>query len=72
MLFVSNTIIGILYNLNKYTQCKHCEKLFQVVCLHLHTVIAVDGNEKLLEILAYPSISRAFYRPENPISKTVH
>ena len=50
-----NNIIDISYNLNKYTQCKpgykHIWKLFEVVCFHQHSAIAVyrfDGNEKLL------------------------
>ena len=65
ILFASN--IGILYNLNKYTQDKHNEKLFDVICLHLHIAIALhhlDENEKLLEIFVCPSNSCAFYRPE--------
>ena len=42
-------------------------KLFEVVCLHLHLVIALyrwNRNEKLHEIFAYPSNSGAFYGPE--------
>ena len=59
--------MSVSYNLNKYIQHKHSEKLFEVVYLHLHTVITLhrlDGNEKLIEINAYPSNSRAFYGPE--------
>ena len=47
-LFVSNIIIEFLYNLNKYIQYKHVLKLFEVECLHQHTVIALyrlDRNE---------------------------
>ena len=62
MLLFSNTT-DISHNLNKYIQYKYNEKLFEVVCLHLHTVIALyrlHRNEKLLEIFAYPSNSRVF------------
>ena len=48
-------------------QYKHVWKLFEVACLHQHTVIALyrlDRNEKLLRIFAYPSNNRAFYGPE--------
>ena len=57
--FVSNSLS---YNLNKYTQYKT-----EAGCLHQYTVTALyrlDRNEKLLEIFAYPSNSRAFYGPE--------
>ena len=53
--FVSNIIIDLLYNLNKYIQYKYVWKLLKVGCLHQHTVIALhclDRNEKLLEIFA--------------------
>ena len=53
---VSNIIIDISYNLNKYIQYKHVWKPLAVVCLHLHTLIALyrsDGNEKLLKVFAY-------------------
>ena len=59
--------IDISYNLIMYIQYKHVQKLFEVVCLHLHTVITLyrlDGNKKLLKIFAYASNTRAFYRPE--------
>ena len=65
--FVNNIIIDLSYNLNKYTQYKLVWKLFDVGCLHLHTVIALyrlHRNEKLLEIFAYPSNNRVFYGPE--------
>ena len=45
----------------------HSTKLFEVGCLHQHTVTALyrlDRNEKLLEIFAYPSNNCAFYGPE--------
>ena len=41
--------------------------IFEVVCLHQHTVIALyhlDENGKLLDILAYPSNSCALYGPK--------
>ena len=41
-------------------------KLFEVSCLHQHTEIALDRldrNEKLLEILVYPTNNRAFHGP---------
>ena len=65
--FVSNIIIDTPYNLSKFIQYKHVWKLFEVVCLHQHAVIALcrlDGNEKLLEIITYPSKNLAFYGPE--------
>ena len=52
--FVSDIIIDLSYNFNKYTQYKHFWKLFEVGCLHQHTVIALyreDRIEKLLKIL---------------------
>ena len=51
-------IIDLSYNLNKYIHYKHVGKLFEVGCLHQHTVIALcrfDRNKKLLKIFAYPS-----------------
>ena len=65
--FVSNIIIDLSYNLNKYTQYKHEWKLFEVGCLHQHTVIAfyrLDRNDKLFEMFTYPSSNRAFYGPK--------
>ena len=65
--FVNNIIIDLSYNLNKYAQYKPVWKLFEVGCLHQHTVIALyrlDRNEKLLEICASPSNNRVFYGPE--------
>ena len=65
MLF--NIITDVSYNLNKYIQYKHVQEFSEVVCLHLHIVIALyllDGNEKLLKIFTYPSNKRAFYGPE--------
>ena len=59
--FVNNIIIDLSYNLNKYTPYKLVWKLFEVGCVHQHTVIALyrlDRNEKLLEIFAYPSNNR--------------
>ena len=47
--FGSNIIIDLLYNLNKCIQYKHVWKLFEVDCLHQHTVIPLhrlDKNEK--------------------------
>ena len=52
--FVSNIIIDLSYYLNKYIQYKHVWKLFEVGCLHQHTVIALnrlDRNRKLLKFL---------------------
>ena len=65
--FANNIIIDLSYDLNKYTQHKLVWKLLNVGYLHLHTVIdlyRLHRNEKLLEIFAYPSNNRAFYRPE--------
>ena len=48
-------------------QYKHIWKLFEVSCLHQHTITALyrlDRNEMLLEIFAYPSNNSAFYGPE--------
>ena len=53
--------MDILYKFNKHIQNKHNEKLFEVLCLHLNTVIVsynLHGNEKLLEFFVYPSDSR--------------
>ena len=66
-LFVNNIIIVLSYNLNKYIQYKHVWKLFEVGCLHQHTIVALyrlDRNEKLLEIMHYTD--------RNWISKTVY
>ena len=65
--FLSNIIIDLSYILNKYIQHKHVRKLFEMGCLHQHTVITLyrlDRNEELLEIFAYLSSNRAFYAPE--------
>ena len=54
--FVSNIIIEISYNLNKYIQYKQVWNLFEKVSLHLHDVIVLyrlDGKKKLLEFFAY-------------------
>ena len=64
------SLIDLLYNLNKYVQCKHIGKFFKwevLHCLHVQTVIVLyrlNRNEKLLEIFAYPSNNRVFYGPE--------
>ena len=67
--FASNKIIDLTYNLNKYTEYKQVWNLFEVSCLHQHTLIAntlyrLDRNEKLVEIFAYPSNNRVFYGVE--------
>ena len=65
--FVNNTIIDLSYNLNKHPQYKFVWKLFEVGCLHQHSVIALyrlDRNKELLEVFAYPSNSRVFHGPE--------
>ena len=52
-LFVSNILIDLSCNLNKYIQYKHTRKLFEVGCLHQQTVIALyrlGWNAKLLKI----------------------
>ena len=64
--FANSIIIGISYNLGKYIQHKHVWKLFEVVCLHYHTVIALchlDRNEKLLKIFVYPVKNRVGIKP---------
>ena len=43
--FVTN-IIDLSYNLKKYAQYKHVWKLFEVGCLHQHTVIALPCLDK--------------------------
>ena len=56
--FVSNIIIDLSYNLNKYTRYKHVWKLFQVdlfTATNCNRLYRLDRNEKLSEILAYPS-----------------
>ena len=65
--FVSNKIIDLPYNLSKYIQYKHVKKLFEVGCLHQHTVISLyrlNRNGKSLEILACPSNNHVFQGPE--------
>ena len=65
--FVINIIINVSHNLNKHTLYKHIWKLFEVGCLHQHTVIAMyylDRNETLLETFAYPGNNSTFYGPE--------
>ena len=54
-------------NLDKNIRYKYVSKLFEVVWLHLYTVIPLcrlDENEKLLEIFEYSSNIPAFYWPE--------
>ena len=66
-LFVRYIIIDLSYNLNEHRQDKHVWRLFEVGCLHQHTVSALYRlyrNEKLLEFFAWSSNNRAFYRPE--------
>ena len=53
--FVNNIIIDLSYSLNKYTQYKLVQKLFDVCWYRLHR------NEKLLKIFVYPSNNRVFY-----------
>ena len=65
--FVSNIIIDLSNNFNKYTHYKHVSKLFEVGCLYQHTIIALHcfyKNETLVKIFAYPSKKRTFYGPE--------
>ena len=67
-LFVSNRINDVLYNLIKYMQYKVRLKTFRsldtlesgrnTVGTRLHLF---DENEKLVEILVYPSNNRVFY-----------
>lgn len=61
--FFSNRIFDISYNLNSYIQYKNVLRLFEIVCLDLHTAIALyclNGSEKLFKTFAYPSNSRAY------------
>ena len=66
-------IIDLSFNLSKYIQYKQTWKLFEVVCLHWHTVIALyrlDRNGKLL-ILLRILITAVYFKDRNWISKTV-
>ena len=72
--FCSNIIIHLSYNLKKYIRYEHVWKLFQVGCVHQHTVIAVyrlDRNEKLPEILRI-LVTTVHFRDRNWISRTVY
>ena len=70
------SVIGISYNLSKYTLYKHNEKLFALVCfscLHLHTVIVLHhlvrkGCSKFLRIL----VTAVQFTDRNWISKTMY
>ena len=56
-------MIDLSYNLSKYMEYKHVWKLFEVGCLHQHTVIVLyrlDRNGKLLRFFAYPNNIRVF------------
>ena len=66
--FVSNIIIDLSYNL-----CKHVRKLFEVGCLHQHTVIALyclDMNGKVGQFFAYPNNNHVFNGPELNLVKS--
>ena len=66
-LFLNSIIIGISYSLSKCIQYKHVWKLFEMVCLHHHTVIAfchLDENEKFLKIFAYRGKTRVGIKPQ--------
>ena len=50
--FLSNLIIDLSYNLNKYMQFEVFENCLKRGCLHLHTVLTLYGlgrNRKLLK-----------------------
>ena len=72
--FASNIIIDISYNLSKHTQYKHVWNIFEVICLHQHTVITfyrLDGNNsgwKFLRIL----VTNVYFTDRNRIPKTVY
>ena len=72
--FASNIINDLSYNLNKYIQCKHVWKLFEVGCLHQHTVIALcrlNRNEKLIKILRILTAT-IYFKDRHWICKTVY
>ena len=55
-------MIDLSYNLSKYIRYKHVWKLFEVVCLHQHTIALyrLGTNGKVLEIFAYPGNNHVF------------
>ena len=65
-LFANSIIINTSNNFIKYKRV-NTFYFFEMVYLDLHTVIALyrlNWNEKLLEIFAYLSNNREFYRPK--------
>ena len=67
-------IIDLSYNLSKYILYKHIGKLFEVGCLHQHTVIALyclDRNRKVLEFLRILRTT-VYFKDRDWIYKTVY
>ena len=54
----------IPYNLNKIYSARYVSKSGLFLSTYYNHLRHLDGNEKLLEIIAHPSSSRAFYDPE--------
>ena len=74
--FVSNIIIDLSYNLSKYIQYKHVWKLFEMDCLHQHTVAnplitLYRLNGKLLKYLQI-LITAVYFKDLEWISKTMY